>query len=475
MSRQDLIDPFDRLPMPARRQALFTARDMMLAAFATPALSALASPAAAAAAASSVQVVHGFADLQGITLWFQGASAQSLRVEVRSGEGSDAPLQTLRADLDARADCVASLRIAELESGTPHRYTVHPLESREILASGTFRTQTHWQWRSDPPTQRIVAGSCAYMNDYKYDRPGKPYGGGEAIFDTIAATSPDLMLWLGDNIYLRDPEWTSREGISRRYRFYRSHPALQKLWQAAPHVAIWDDHDFGPDDSDASFVNRQWTLEMFRRYWPMPYATPADGLYGMVTQADVDIFMLDDRSYRYPNRWPNESAEKVMYGGAQMQWLKAALLYSQAPFKIVAGGSQFWNKVSRAECWTRYPAEQQSLRRWLDEQRIPGVFFLSGDRHFSQMFRLERPGLYPIHEITTSPLTAGVVTNPGDAERNNPDVVPGTMYHGRNFAMITVSGPRLRRALTLEIRDTNGEKKWEWRTTAAELAQGTKA
>ncbi len=473
MSRQDLIDPCDRLTLPARRQALFTARDLMLAALAMPAVPALVGPAVAAGAASAVQVMHGFADLQGITLWFQGASAQSLRVEVRAGEGPGAALQTLRADLDPRADCVASLRITELESGAAHRYTVHPLEGPEVLAGGTFRTQTHWQWRSDPPTVRIAAGSCAYLNDNKYDRPGRPYGGGEAIFDTIAATSPDLMLWLGDNIYLRDPEWTSREGISRRYRYYRSHPTLQKLWQAAPHVAIWDDHDFGPDDSDASFVNRQWTLEMFRRYWPLPYATPADGLYGMVTQGDVDVFLLDDRSYRYPNRWP-EGSEKAMYGGTQMQWLKAALLYSQAPFKIIAGGSQFWNKVSRAECWARFPAEQQSLRRWLDEQRIRGVFFLSGDRHFSQMLRVERPGLFPIHEITTSPLTAGVVTDPGAAERNNPELVPGTMYHGRNFAMITVSGPRTQRALAVEIRDTNGEKKWEWRTTAAELAEGTR-
>src|ERR1700732_865880 len=104
MSRQDLIDPSDRLLLPARRQALFTARDMMLATFASPALAALASPAAAAAAASSLHVVHGFADLQGITLWFQGAAAQSLRVEVRSGEGSGAALQTLRVDLDARSD-----------------------------------------------------------------------------------------------------------------------------------------------------------------------------------------------------------------------------------------------------------------------------------------------------------------------------------------------------------------------------------
>ena len=43
---------------------------------------------------------------------------------------------------------------------------------------------------------------------------------------------------------------------------------------------------------------------MFRRYWPLPYAPPADGLYGRILQGDVDIFMLDDRSYRYPNRWP---------------------------------------------------------------------------------------------------------------------------------------------------------------------------
>ena len=475
MSRQDLVDPADLLEKPARRQALFNARDLMLAALATPALPALAGPAAAAAV-SAVRVVHGFADIQGITLWLQGAKAQAVRVEVRAGDGSGPPLQTLRADLDARADCTAQLRIAELASGTAHRYTVLPEKGREVLASGTFRTQAHWQYRTDPPTVRIAAGSCAYLNDNVYDRPGKPYGGGEEIYDTIAAAAPDLMLWLGDNIYLRDPEWTSREGISRRYRQYRWHPTLAKLWQAAPHVAIWDDHDAGPDDADASFVNRKWTQEMFRRYWPIPYATPADGLYGMVTQGDVDIFLLDDRSYRYPNRWPAEHAAKAMYGPAQMQWLKAALTYSRAPFKIVAGGSQFFNRTSgpTRESWANFPAEQGDFRRWLEERRIPGVFFLSGDRHFASMMRVERPGLYPIHEITTSPLTSGIVTSMTDAERNDPEIVPGTVLHERNFAMITVTGPRTQRALALEIHGTQGEKKWEWKTTAAELAEGTR-
>jgi alkaline phosphatase D len=250
---------------------------------------------------------------------------------------------------------------------------------------------------------------------------------------------------------------------------------MQRLWTACPHVAIWDDHDFGPDNGDASYAGSGWTLEMFRRYWPLPYSPPSDGLYGKVLQGDVDIFLLDDRSYRYPNRWP-EGPEKVLYGAKQMQWLKAALTYSRAPFKLIAGGSQFFNQASGAEreSWARFPAEQGDFKRWLEERKIAGVIFLSGDRHFTQMLRVQRPGLYPLHEITTSPLTAGVVKEIAEAERSHPDVVPGTMYHDRNFAMITVTGPRTQRALTLEIRDTKGEKRWEWKTTAAELAEGTR-
>lgn len=474
MSRQYLDDPADRLEIPARRQALVTARDLLLAALATPALPGFAS-AAEGSAAVSLRVMHGFIDHQGILLWMQGARAHPVRIEVMAGDPSSTPTQVIEAELDPRADASATVPISGLDEGKAHHYVIRRADSGAILAKGSFRTQPLWQWRTDPPTLRIAAGSCAYLNEARFDRPGKPYGGDEGIYDVIAGTNPDLMLWLGDNIYLREADYTSREGINRRYRIYRSHPAMQKLLAACPHVAIWDDHDFGPDDSDASYSGRGWSLEMFRRYWPLPYSPPADGLYGQVLQGDVDLFLLDDRSYRYPKTWP-EGPDKVMYGAKQMQWLKAALTYSSAPFKIVAGGTQFFNRTSARwrESWSRFPAEQGEFMRWLEERKIPGVIFLSGDRHFSQRLRIERAGLYPLNEITTSPLTAGVATSVDDAERNDPEVVPGTMFHGRNFAVITVSGPRTQRSLALEIRDSKGEKKWEWRTTAAELALGTR-
>lgn len=469
MSRPPQDDPAQMLRMPSRRRALFAARDLMLASVAAP---ALASPAALAQTTAAVRVLHGFADAQTMTLWLQGNAAQSLRIELRPAEGPGR-VRALSAELDPRADFVAVVRIVDLEAGTTYRYSVHGRDRREPVAAGTFRTQVYWHWRTEPPTVRIATGSCAYLNDFKWDRPGNPYGGGEEIFDNIAALSPDLMLWLGDNLYLRESEWTSREAINARYRYYRSHPRLQKLMQAAPHVAIWDDHDFGPNDSDASFVNRQWTQEMFRRYWPLPYPAPADGLYGMVTVGDVDIFLLDNRSNRYPNRWP-EGPEKAMFGAAQMQWLKAALTYSNAPFKLVCGGNQFFNKVSRYESWARYPAEQADLLRFLEAARIPGVIFISGDRHFASMLRVPRQGFYSLHEVTTSPLTSGVFVDREEVESKNPDMVPGTMFKDRNFALITVSGPRTKRELLLELRDTRGDKRWEWRTTADELAEGTR-
>lgn len=460
--------------MPSRRRALFAARDMMALAAATP---ALAAAAPAPQTLPALRVVHGFVDQRSILLWMQGVRAHPVHVEVREGTPTGPIVQTADAELDTRADCTATVPVADLDQGMQHHYIVRRTDaSKAILARGAFKTQPLWQWRGDAPTVRIAAGSCNYLNDPKFDRPGKPYGGGEEIFDTIAATAPDLMLWLGDNLYLREVDWTSREGVNRRYRFYRAHASMRKLWTACPHVAIWDDHDFGPDDSDASFSGRGWSLEMFQRYWPMPFSAPGDGLYGHVLQGDVDIFMLDDRSNRFPNRWP-EGPDKVMYGAKQMQWLKAALTYSRAPFKLVAGGSQFFNTVSgdTRESWARFPAEQGEFRRWLDASRIPGVIFLSGDRHFASQMRIERPGMYAINEVTTSPLTSGIESKVVDAERNSTDIVSGTMLFERNFAMITVSGPRARRELLLEIRDTKGDKKWEWRTTAAELATGTRA
>ncbi len=481
----------DRVASPARRRALFGARDLALAGLAAPTLAAAqplgaaTAPGAGSFSTPALRVMHGFTDHQTTTLWLQGRQALRLRVECRRAPAAaptaaSAPPATppspaegpaLQAvALDAANDWVAHVRLSALEPGTAYQYAVKDEASGETLAQGTVRTPVYWHFRAEPPTLRIAVGSCAYLNDGRYDRPGTPYGAGEDIFDRIADAAPDLMLWLGDNIYLRESEWTSREGMNRRHRFYREHPRLQKLMQATPHLALWDDHDFGPNNSDASFSNAAWAREMFLRYWPMPYAVPADAMYGQVTLGDVDLFLLDDRSHRDPNDWP-DGPDKTMFGRAQMAWLKRALVASKAPFKLVATGGQLFNLAGTTESWAvLYANEHRALLDWLQQAKVSGLIFLTGDRHFAELLRVERPGRYPLHELTTSPLTSGPVRKPDAAEVNNPAIVPGTrLYNQRNFAMLTVSGPRRDRELWVELKDTAGKTVWDWRVKASAL------
>jgi alkaline phosphatase D len=423
---------------------------------------------AAPVRAEPLSVMHGFADQSSFTLWVQADRPTRIAVEF-AVEGAAAAPRVVRRDALEDQDFAVSLRLANLEPGTRYGYRLLA-DGAPTGTSGAFRTQPVWEWRTDPPDVSIAIGSCAYVNDGRFDRPGPPFGAGYGIFDAIADQRPELMLWLGDNVYFREPEWTSLEAMSARYRFYRALPELQRLWRSTSHVAVWDDHDYGPNDGDASFVMKGAAFEAFRRYWPNPtHGLPGvSGIFTQLRVADADFFLLDDRWYRYPNRYP-VVPEKALLGAQQLEWLRQALLASHATFKVVAMGTQFWNRASRFETWQNYPDEQRRLRDWLGEQRIAGVVFLSGDRHFSELLRLPREGAYPLYEFTSSPLTAGVVSNPDEQERGNPDLVPGTLVTQRNFGMLRLHGPRGARALAFESYDAGGALLWRRIVTAAEL------
>jgi alkaline phosphatase D len=428
---------------------------------------ALSLAAAPVHAQAAVSIMHGFADMATMTLWLQTERAARVAVDLHADDEA-AKRRRIEGTTRAEDDFALHVRLTGLEPGTRYRYQVL-VDGRPAGEPGTFATQPLWQYRTEPPELAIAFGSCAYLND-RFSRPGPPWGGDYGIFDVIAARAPDLMLWLGDNVYFREPEWTSSEAMSARYRAYRAMPELRKLARASSHLAIWDDHDFGPNDSDGSFTLKGAALETFKRYWANPsYGLPGvPGVFGMATLGDVDFFLLDNRFHRYPNRYP-PVPEKAMFGAAQLKWLKQALVASRATFKVIAAGGQLWNRANRYEAFFNYPAEQKALADWLLEQKIPGVLFLSGDRHLGGLWRIERPGAYPLYEFTSSPLTAGPFTNPPQEERDNPQLAPGTLVTQRNFGMLRVSGPRADRAVTLEAYASDGRLLWQRRIAAAEL------
>ena len=405
---------------------------------------------------------------RGAVVWVQTEGATEVRVVATPVEG-DAP--AVEAAAATTAAGTASARLFGLAPGAAYDVAVYAdgVDVTPRTYPTRVTTQPLWQYREDPPTFTAAFGSCYYNNDAPFDRPGRPYGGPTAVFESIRQKRPDLMLWLGDNVYLREVDWWSPEGIDYRYRHARSEPDLQPLLAAAAHYATWDDHDYGPNNSDRSYIHKGAALETFADYWPNPtYGLPSvPGTFTQFEWADTEFFVLDDRYHRAPNNAPLR--ERTILGAEQLQWLLDALTASRATFKVVVNGGQILNPVEVFETYVNVaPRERQVLLDQIAARRIDGVVFLSGDRHHGELMRLERPGTYPLYEFTSSPLTAGAVETPLDAE--NPIRVPGTLIAGvRNFGTLTVSGPRTDRTLTMRAFSAEGALLWEHAVRAGAL------
>lgn len=336
-----------------------------------------------------------------------------------------------------------------------------------------FQSQTLWQWRSDPPNFKFAFGSCTYINEDPYDRPGKPYGGDYEIFTSILQKSPDFMLWGGDNIYLREVDWNTRSGILHRHTHTRSLPELQPLLASVHHYGTWDDHDFGPNNADRGFWNKDLTRDAFKLFFPN-YNYVGEGITSTFFWQDVQFFMLDDRYFRSPNNLKTDKPS--ILGEAQLDWLIDALKFSRASFKFIVLGVQALNPADQTwgENFVKVPKERQKLLDAIRDNDIRGVIFLTGDRHHSELSMLNLEGAYPIYDLTSSPLTSSAVGERAREEANTYRV-EGTYYGERNFAMLEVSGERTDRLLTIKLFSTEGKQIWEKAIKARDLRAPRKA
>ena len=356
-----------------------------------------------------------------------------------------------------------------LDFNTTYRYSII-LDGKtfNLPFETKFTTKDLWEYRKPAPDFSFLTGSCAYFNEPKYDRPGKPYGGDSSIFETMANTPAAFHLWLGDNWYAREVDYSSVWGLNYRASHDRAQPVLQKFMAQMPQYAIWDDHDYGPNDAGAAYIFKNESRQIFKNYWANPSCgEDGRGIYTKFSYGDVDFFLTDDRFFRSEEELPDSidgkpNKEKHYFGTKQMEWLTNALLFSKATFKIIVTGSQVLNPMNKYESMKHYPYEYNQLMKFLDDSKIPGVIFLTGDRHHSEVIKLPRANAYPLIDITVSPYTSGV-SKVKDEETNNPYREINTLVEAQNFAKISVAGKKKERELKVEFIGTKGEKLSEWK------------
>lgn len=405
----------------------------------------------------------GYSEMFEVMLWVQTKKEADVKIVYYEINSPDKKHSTNTVKTKKENAFTAHLLADELEPGHIYNYDLYINNKKNIFDYKTqFQTQKLWKWRTDAPDFSFATGSGAYINEAKYDRPGKGYGGDYQIYEKIADKMPDFILWLGDNIYLREPDWNTKTGILHRYTNTRSTKEMQKLLATTHNYAIWDDHDFGPNDSDKSFWNKNETLEGFKLFWANPSYGIAD-IKGAITYfnwADCDFFLLDNRYYRDPDKLISDN--KTQLGEKQKEWLKNALTYSNAKFKFIVIGGQFLTTGGAYEVYTNFgfSNERTEIIEFIYRQNIKNVIFLTGDRHHSEISVLKNRYKPTIYDITTSPLTSHHASE--NKDEINSLRVKGSLINRRNFSILSISGKNDNRILKIKFYDSDGKPIYDY-------------
>lgn len=346
----------------------------------------------------------------GVKVWVRSDRAATWSVRVWPSGDEElglSSIETLGPPLTAAGDFSASLRVSGLAPRSSYEYAVSLRTGGEsdararVVAHGEFHTLAP---EGEPTRTRLVVGA---------DITGS---GSQPIFHQIGEVDPDFVLLIGDQVYADEAEPT-RDGYAAFYRRNWNIKHLRPMLQHVPAFMIWDDHEI----QDNYWLGKSDRYAPAREAYELyvhahnPAAYRSDALYYAFRSGDVAFFVLDVRSYRSPNR-AEDDEHKSMLGAQQKQDFLDWLTCEPATLKVVVS-PVIWSDwaTTHSDAWAAYITEREELLHSIAESSSR-VLFVSGDQHWSAVFRFRRED-YTFYEFLPTPLSKTRATAPrGESE-----------------------------------------------------------
>lgn len=327
---------------------------------------------------------------------------------------------------------------------------------------------------------RIAFGSC--LKEVK-EQP---------IWEAVFAAKPELFVFLGDNIY---GDTRDMEVLKAKYARQAAQPGFKRLREEVPHLAIWDDHDYGENDAGGDYPMKAQSREIFLDFWGEPADSPRrkrDGIYASYLFGPkgrrVQIILPDLRYNRTPilkadlggkkyEEWTEElkkagkpvpgpyahnpDKNATMLGEPQWQWLERQFRVP-ADVRIIGSSLQVLADFPGWEGWINYARDHQRLIELIRKTRANGVFFVSGDTHYGEFSQLDVNVPYPLWDMTASGLTEVWPVEPPNDNR------VGSIVREANFGLVEIDwGDKPK--VDLQIRDVNNQVRLSRQLTLREL------
>lgn len=246
---------------------------------------------------------------------------------------------------------------------------------------------------------RLLIGSCNEQNE-------------PSVWHIIGDHKPDKLVLLGDNIYadsMVGPKFiaASPEQLREHYDTLRSNADFQQLVQSVGGFenvyATYDDHDYGVNNGDSTYANKEFSKALFYEFFKVPVSEQkVDGVYSsrIIRDRDVTIklILLDVRYNKHAH-----SPTCSILGVNQWAWLERelavdALTAEGVDLVLLGGGTQMLveGKFQEETWWGDCAKDRERLLRLvlsvfeLTHQTIPTVL-LSGDIHAAEISQVPCP------------------------------------------------------------------------------------
>ena len=311
--------------------------------------------------------------------WLWVGSVSTTSATVTAGGLREGPARLLHwvddqqpecVDTDVPASGVARFELSGLTPGTDYFYRVaRPAGDSDpndgtlvpLVADSSFRT-----FDLNPTDITIAFASCART------------GSNGAVFDAIRAVEPDLFVQLGDlhyaNLTSTNPD-DHLEALGRSL----STPAQSALYSSVPSAWIWDDHDYGDNDSDSSSPSRNAVSTAYRQavpHWDVDpdVAAPINQAFSV---GPVRVITTDTRSHRTTD---------TMLGADQEAWLINELCVASESHSLVIWANPApWNVPAQpgTDQWGGFPEERRRIANAIAQAGIDNLVMISGDWHLA--------------------------------------------------------------------------------------------
>ena len=259
------------------------------------------------------------------------------------------------------------------------------------------------------------------------------------IWETIKKDSPELFIFLGDNVYA-DTE--DMKKMNSRYNDLWTNPYFESFRKEVPLLATWDDHDYGENDAGMEYPKKKESKNIFLNYFDPTNKNRRYQKGGIYTSyllgpkgKRVHIILLDTRWSRsklskhtffrsiYRRQFkgmgpyrPSKDKEATILGKEQWTWLENEFS-KKADLRIIGTSIQALANFTGWETWANIPHERSRLLRLIRKFSETKTFLISGDVHRGEVAQAKLDDSFSILEVTSSGLTHTTTKIPPNKNR----------------------------------------------------------